>query len=77
MRTPHKKRLLSIWSFVGFILIIYGLVISANGIYYKFHPPIHTGLYYLNPTLWWGLILLMIGILFNWLDLRNSSHDKS
>ncbi len=65
-----KKRFLSIWSFVGFILIIYGVLISAAGIYYLFNPPTHVALAHLNPSLWWGGFLLIVGLIFNWFDLR-------
>ena len=66
------KRSLSIWSFVGFILIIYGLLIGGAGIYYCFYPYTQTALYHLNPSLWWGALLLVVGLIFNWVDYRNN-----
>ncbi len=65
-----KKAKFTIWTFIGFILIIYGVIISGAGIYYLFHPPIYTALYQLDPSLWWGLILLVSGCIFYRVDLR-------
>jgi len=77
MENIMQKRLLSIWSFVGFIFIVYGLLITGTGIYYRFNPPTHLALQHLNPTLWWGILLFVIGILFNWLDLRSARKAAS
>ncbi len=66
-----SKRSLSIWSFVGFIFIIYGLILTATGLYYIAKPPTGIALAHLNPSLWWGILLLIVGLLFNWADLRS------
>ncbi len=60
---------LSIWSFVGFMLIIYGIIIFAMGIYYLYTPAT-TALNQLHPSLWWGACMFIAGLLFNWFDLR-------
>jgi len=66
----NTKQPLTIWSFIGFILIIYGLVLVAAGIYYIFKPDVSIALYQLNPSLWWGGILFFAGLIFNLADLR-------
>lgn len=65
------KRTLTIWSFVAFILIIYGLIITTTGLYYLLYLEPDLALSNLNPSLLWGLLLLFMGLIFNWLDLRN------
>jgi amino acid permease len=69
--TRKKKRVLTIWSFVAFIFIIYGLVIAGAGVYYWLYEPPKIALANLNPSLFWGLFLLVIGLIFNWGDLRS------
>lgn len=76
MATSNKKRSLSIWSFVGFIFIIYGLVISGTGVYYLFKPQTEIALYHLDSSLWWGLFLLVVGLIFNWADLRAGRKER-
>lgn len=71
MEPTQKKRDLTIWSFVGFIFIIYGVVITGTGIYYKFYPPTNTALFHSNPSFWWGLFLLIVGSVFSRIDFKN------
>lgn len=65
-----KKSPLTIWTFVGAILTIYGVVLLMAGIYYIFKPYTKVALYNLNPSLWWGGLLLVIGVIFVWVDRR-------
>ncbi len=60
----QEQQGLTIWSFLGFIFIIYGLAITGAGIYYIFYPHVSTALYALNPSLWWGAIMLLVGLVF-------------
>ncbi|HVV68524.1 MAG TPA: hypothetical protein VHE99_05765 [Gammaproteobacteria bacterium] len=69
MPTTNKLQL-SIWSFVGFILMIYGIIIAGAGVYYLFKPDTQTVLYQLNPSLWWGIFLLVVGLIFYVVDLK-------
>lgn len=66
-----KNRILSIWSFVGFIFMIYGLLIFSAGIYYLFTPP-KIELNYLHSSIWWGALLFLTGYVFNFFDMRNN-----
>jgi len=75
MKAPRKKRALTIWSFVAFIFIIYGLVITGTGFYYLFYLRPEVALANLDASLFWGLLLLVIGLVFNWADLRNSRKE--
>ncbi|NOZ60783.1 MAG: hypothetical protein GXO74_03795 [Calditrichaeota bacterium] len=58
------KKMLSIWFFVGLMLTILGVIITSTGVYYIFYPQTRTALHELNPNLWWGLIILVAGIIF-------------
>ena len=66
--TKEPAKLISIWTWVGLILLVYGLIIAATGVYYAFVGLPNTVLSHLNPSLWWGgfmvlsgAVLLMIG----------------
>jgi len=58
-----KDSQLSIWFFVGILLTFYGLIIAGAGIYGLFNPP-EVVLSNLHADLWWGLILLGIGVFY-------------
>jgi hypothetical protein len=76
MKIPFKRPL-SIWSFIAFIFIIYGLVITGAGIYYFFYLRPDVALSNLDPSLLWGLLLLLVGLIFNWIDLKTSKEQDT
>jgi len=56
---------ISIWFFIGVLLVIYGVLISATAIYQIFVPVVSPPvLHELRPGLWWGFILLALGITY-------------
>jgi hypothetical protein len=58
---------LSIWFFIGLSLAVNGAVIFATGIYELVHPPENqVVLYNLHANIWWGGILLFLGLFFSW-----------
>ena len=59
----EDHRIIPVWFFVGVILLIYGVLILATGIYGFFHPP-STVLAELHPALWWGALLTIIGAVY-------------
>lgn len=59
-----EKNMLPIWFFVGLLLTIVGLIVTATGVYYVLRPETRTALARLNPSLWWGMIVLVSGLLF-------------
>jgi hypothetical protein len=60
-----ETKILSIWFFVGLMLTVLGVIITSTGIYYIFHPESNTAeMAHLNPSLWWGIIMLAAGLLF-------------
>ena len=59
------KQMLSIWLFIGFLLLIYGALIMGVGMWELFSPPTRpTVLAELHPSLWWGTLMLVVGAIF-------------
>jgi hypothetical protein len=57
---------LSIWFFVGLCLGVNGALIFATGIYELMSPPADkVVLYNLHANVWWGGVLLLIGLFFS------------
>jgi hypothetical protein len=57
---------LSIWFFIGLSLAVNGAVIFARGIYELVSPPERpVVLYNLHANIWWGGVLLLLGVIFS------------
>ena len=55
----------SIWFFAGILLLAYGIVISATGIWELSHPLVHPPvLNNLHPPIWWGGLLTFFGLVY-------------
>ena len=50
-----------IWFFIGALLAVYGVLILGAGVYGLFHPP-RVALADLHAGIWWGALLLAIGL---------------
>ncbi len=62
MDSEHQ---IPIWFFIGALLGIYGLLIFGSGIYGLIHPPERAvALSYLHADIWWGALLLILGIVY-------------
>jgi len=62
MDSEHQ---IPIWFFIGVLLGTYGLLIFGSGIYGLIHPPERTvALSYLHADIWWGALLLVLGIVY-------------
>ncbi|HEY3440406.1 MAG TPA: hypothetical protein VGK29_06635 [Paludibaculum sp.] len=58
---------ISIWFFTGSLLLVYGIMILAAGVWGLSHPPEHpVVLASLHIDIWWGVLLTLIGILYCW-----------
>jgi hypothetical protein len=56
---------LSIWFFTGICLGVNGLLIFATGIYEALYPPANkVVLFNLHANIWWGAVLLLLGLFF-------------
>jgi len=59
----------SIWYFVGLLLVAMGSVIFASGLYGLWNPPAEQKvLAHLHPDLWWGIFMLVFGVVFTLLN---------
>jgi drug/metabolite transporter (DMT)-like permease len=54
----------SIWSWVGLVVGVYGLIITGMGVYYVVRPETVTATHELNPSLWWGALMVVAGVVF-------------
>ena len=55
----------TIWYFVGFILLIMGVLVAAAGfIDYVTPPQDQPVLAHLHTSIWWGLIMIFAGLIF-------------
>lgn len=55
-----------IWFFIGVLLFLYGGMVLAYGIYEWLNSayPVGVQLTYLHTPVWWGAILLLIGLVY-------------
>ena len=61
----HKSGMISIWFFIGLLLVAYGLIITGAGIHDVMVPPEHAPvLSNLHAGVWWGGFLLAIGLFY-------------
>jgi len=54
-----------IWYFVGLLLSAMGAIITISGLYSLSNPPEQQKvLSHLHPDLWWGIIMMVGGLIF-------------
>ena len=57
--------MISIWIFIGLLLIVYGFLIMGQGMWELFVPPAKAVvLGELRAGLWWGALILILGGIF-------------
>ena len=60
-----EQEMKSIWYFIGWLFIIMGGLIMISGIYHLISPvEVKTVLYELHPNIWWGGLILIVGLIF-------------
>ena len=58
----HRRGFISIWFFIGILLLLYGLLILGAGIYDWAVPPEHPVIMEnLHAGVWWGALLVVLG----------------
>jgi hypothetical protein len=63
----HRPGLISIWFFIGILLLAYGVLITASGLYEFVAPPARpVVLSELHASVWWGVLLLALGALYTY-----------
>lgn len=61
----HDKNLISIWFFIGALLLIYGVAILASALMSLGEPAVRTVvLAELNAPVWWGALLIVLGAVY-------------
>ena len=56
---------ISIWFFIGTLVLIYGVLILAAGLYTLAYPPAErVVLQNLHPELWWGAMMVVLGAIY-------------
>jgi hypothetical protein len=68
LASPHEQHMVPVWFFVGVILFIYGIIITASGIYELSSPPLPALAkmppIMRHPAVWWGALLTVIGAIY-------------
>jgi hypothetical protein len=63
----HKAGMISIWFFIGVLLVAYGLLTLGAGLYELVSPPAQpTVLADLHAGIWWGGVILAMGAFYSW-----------
>jgi hypothetical protein len=57
------KGAVSIWFFIGALLLVYGVLITGAGVYGLSHPPLVV-LADLHVGIWWGALLTLLGCVY-------------
>ncbi|MBV9742765.1 MAG: hypothetical protein JO099_03305 [Acidobacteriia bacterium] len=61
----HRPGMISIWFFIGNLLLVYGLLILGAGIYELTAPPERpVVLANLHAGIWWGALLIALGAFY-------------
>jgi hypothetical protein len=56
---------ISIWLFSGALFFVYGVIITAQGIWELSHPPAHPPvLSSLHAPIWWGALMGIAGLIY-------------
>ncbi len=64
MESEHQ---VPIWFFIGALLLVYGVIIMAAGVYALVFPPppeARVALFELHADLWWGLLMAVVGLYY-------------
>jgi FtsH-binding integral membrane protein len=62
----HRVGMISIWFFIGALLLIYGVLILGAGLYELAAPPKHpVVLAGLHAAIWWGALLIALGAVYS------------
>jgi hypothetical protein len=62
----HRPGMVSIWFFIGNLLLIYGVLILAAGVYGLYSPAEKSVvLSELHADIWWGALLFILGGIYS------------
>ena len=60
----ENNHIIPVWFFVGFMFLVYGLLILGSGIAEWSHPP-NTVLSNLHAPVWWGGLIAVLGATYS------------
>ena len=63
-KMTEKHHIIPVWFFVGFLLLIYGVLIFVSGLAHWSHPPQGVELSNLHAPVWWGALLIVLGAIY-------------
>jgi hypothetical protein len=56
---------MSIWFFAGVLFLIYGVIITGEGLWELANPPAHPPvLFNIHPSIWWGSMMAIAGLIY-------------
>ena len=62
---PKHSHSNALWFLIGAQLLIYGVIIEVTGLWEIAHPPAKKlALAYTHPAIWWGALLLALGVFY-------------
>ena len=62
----HRVGMISIWFFIGVLLLLYGVLILGAGIYDLSNPAAHPVVRSdLHAGIWWGALLIALGVTYS------------
>jgi hypothetical protein len=57
---------ISIWFFIGVLLLVYGVLIVGAGLWELVYPsPSAVAMRGLHAAVWWGILLVVIGMFYS------------
>ena len=59
----ENHHIIPVWFFVGVLFLVYGVLIFVSGLAEWSHPP-NTVLANLHAPVWWGGLLIALGVLY-------------
>ena len=71
----HDEHQIPIWFFIGGLLLVYGIIIVATGLYGLAHPSAveidlkkanpDAAWFFFHPGIWWGAVLTALGLFYS------------
>jgi len=60
----EKHNIIPVWFFVGVLFLVYGVLILGSGLAEWSHPPAEVHLSELHAPVWWGILLIVLGVVY-------------
>jgi len=71
----NQKQMIPVWFWVGLMLLVYGILITGAGLLYISSPPSNYMAKWTNPNLWWGGVMLVVGVIFLYLGRKKNTSN--